>query len=105
MLSTLSMLSLCLRAARRSHNPRLWQYGSTMSFARVTAAVAALLVLFVSLAVCLFAMLVVAGPHGMITLPDWLAAIAGFTAWGLPFFLAYRTWRGLTARQAGRSRR
>lgn len=66
---------------------------------------ATLVVLAVSLAVCLFVMLVVAGPHGMITLPDWLAAIAGFTAWGFPFFLAWWTWRKLTAHQAGRSRR
>lgn len=66
---------------------------------------AALAVLVVSLAVSLFAVLVVVGPHGMITLPDVLFYIIGPAAWLFPFFLAYLTWRRLKVHPEERSRR
>lgn len=75
-----------------------------MSLRGVLAVLAALAVLVVSLAVSLFALLVVVGPHGMITLPDVLFYIIGPAAWLLPFYLAYLTWRRLRVHPEGRSR-
>jgi hypothetical protein len=68
-----------------------------MRLRTILAALAALAVLLISLAVCLFLLLAVVGPHGMITLPEWLTAIAGLAACALPLALAYWTWRRLTS--------
>ncbi len=70
-----------------------------MNLRNILAALAALAVLLITLAVFLFLLLVVVGPHGMITLPEWLTAIAGLAAWALPFVLAYWTWMRLRSRR------